>query len=804
MGGKRLVAFGAFFGATAGAVGALYYALLRRPLAQTGGAIHLSGLQRDVEIIRDRWGVPHIYAQDPRDLFFAQGFVHAQDRLFQMEFSRRLGAGRLAEVLGPLAIDVDRWLRVIGLRRVAEKEVALLGADAREWMFAYASGVNAFIDQGKLPVEFTLLRYRPERWQIADSLTWIKFMDWSLAVNWEAELLRAQLIARLGPERVAALDAPYPPSNPITLPAGFDWSHVGAGALTRAHAARSFSGPPTEAGLGSNNWAVDGSRTAGGAPLLASDMHLALTMPAIWYENHLCGGDFDVIGLSLAGAPGVVAGHNGRVAWSFTAGFADTQDLYVERLNPENRRQYEFEGAWHTAEVLREEIVIKGSQPVIEEVLITRHGPLIDGLSAEAGEPLALRWTALEPSDMAALLFEIACVRDCAGFHQALPRWSGPVLNAVYADVEGNIGYTLAGRMPLRAPGHDGRTPVPGWTGEYEWRGYVPFEHWPHALNPPDGVFITANAKPVGDDYPYFLGHSWGPGFRAARIAELLGDARELTVADFCRMQFDQKSVLARRVGEHLRRLESHIHYPLSNILENWSGDLSPDSPAAALYQVFIRRLLYNVLDAVWAEAGAPPDAHLADRFVGQGIHPLLSATSWDFGSNGRALVARWLDEPDAFPLENHSLDELMEISLREAAEYLQWRLGPEAQHWRWGALHQLTYAHPLGQVKPLDKLFNRGPYPVGGDDTTVWATSSYYHSLDTERMVGPVCRFVIDLSNLSQSCSLNAPGQSGQPGSSHYADRIQAWLVGDYHPLLYEREEIERQSEAILRLQSD
>ncbi len=782
-----------------GAVGALYYAMFRRPLAQTSGALRLSGLHQEAEIIRDRWGIPHIYAHNVHDLLFAQGFVHAQDRLFQMEFGRRLGAGRLAEVLGPPALDADRWMRVLGLRRVTENEVALLEQETRESLLAYASGVNAYLDRGRLPIEFSILRYRPERWQIADSLTWIKFMDWTLSVNWEAELLRAQLIAHLGPERTASLDGPYPQASPTTLSSDIDWKHIGAGALSRVKAARSYIGPPPEAGLGSNSWVVDGSRTTSGSPLLASDMHLFLGMPSIWYENHLCGDGYDVIGLSFAGLPGIVAGHNGRVAWSFTAGFPDTQDLYVERLNPENPHQYEFEGSWHDAEVFREEIAVKGKPSVVEEVVVTRHGPLIDGLVPdEASQPLALRWTALEPSDMATLIFDLPQIQDCTEFHALLRRWAGPAQNVVYGDVEGNIGYTLAGRMPVRVEGHDGRTPVPGWTGEYEWRGYVPFEDWPHVINPPGGMLVTANAKPVGDDYPYFLGHAWMPGFRAGRITELLRNAERLTVTDFCNTQFDQKSVLARRIGGHLRHLASKTGDPHLTIFQQWDGELSVDSPAAALYEVFIRRMLYNLYDGVVADSPAKP--HLIDRVAGKGPHPLLAATGF-YGYNGHALLVHLLDTPDSPLFQDRSLEDLMLQSLREAVEFLHWQLGPEADAWRWGDLHQLTYAHPLGQVKPLDKLFNRGPYPIGGDETTIWASGSYYHSLDCDNMVGPVCRFVVDLGDLSCSRSLNAPGQSGQPGSRHYADRIKSWFQGEYNPMLYRRQDVITHAEATLHL---
>jgi penicillin amidase len=782
-----------------GAAGALYYALFRRPLAQTSGAMNLGGLQYDAEIIRDRWGIPHIYAHDVGDLFFAQGFVHAQDRLFQMEFWRRLGAGRLAEVLGPAAVEADRWMRVLSLRRVAENEVALLGDQARRLMEAYASGVNAFIDRGKLPLEFTLLRYRPERWQIADSLTWIKFMDWSLSANWAAELAQAQLMAHLGAERTAQLDGPYPVANPTILSPDIKWDHIGAGALSRADAARPYTGPSAESGLGSNNWVVNASRAANGAPLLASDMHLSLALPSIWYENHLIGADYDVIGLSFVGIPGVIAGHNGHVAWSFTAGLADTQDLYVERLNPENPHEYEYQGKWYAAQVFREEIQVKGQAPVVEEVVVTRHGPLIDGLVPdETNEPVALCWPALEPAKMGELVFEMGRVKNCTEFHTTMERWTGPVQNAVYADVDGNIGYTLVGRVPRRVEGHDGQIPVPGWTGEYEWQGYIPFEHMPHVINPPEGMLVTANAKPVADGYPYYLGRSWLPGFRAARITELLGEAQKHTVGDFCRMQFDQHSALARRVGRHLARLESQVPELDGRLFEDWDGDLAPESATAAVYEVFIRRWLYNLFDTLVDRS--PQARRLADRFAGKGPHPLFAPNS-HYGPNGRMLLAHLLDHPDSPLFAERSRDDLTLTSLREAVAFLKWRLEPRVSCWRWGDLHQLTYAHPLGRGKVLERLFNRGPYPVGGDETTVWAMGASYHSLHDEGMVGPACRFVVDLGDLSRSRSLNAPGQSGQPGSEHYADRIQAWLTGDYHPLLYSRQDVVAQAEATLHL---
>jgi penicillin amidase len=294
------------------------------------------------------------------------------------------------------------------------------------------------------------------------------------------------------------------------------------------------------------------------------------------------------------------------------------------------------------------------------------------------------------------------------------------------------------------------------------------------------------------------LGHAWLPGFRAARIKELLSDAEGLSAADFCRVQFDQKSVLARRVGQHLGRLESELAHPRVELFKGWDGDLSPGSPAAAVFQVFVRRFLYNLFDTVSGDSTA--DHKMADRFVGKGPHPLLAPNGL-YGPNGRALLAHLLDSPDSLLFQRRPRDELMLQSLQEAVEFLQWKLGPCVHDWRWGDLHQLTYGHPLGQVKLLGRLFNRGPYPIGGDETTIWAMSSYYHNLDSERTAGPVCRFVVDLGDLSKSLCLNAPGQSGQPGSSHYADQIEAWHQGDYHRMLYDRQDVVAQAQARLYL---
>ena len=442
---------------------------------------------------------------------------------------------------------------------------------------AYANGVNAYLNTGPLPVEFFLLQYRPEPWIVADTLSWIKMMAWSLSVNWESEILRAHLVARLGPELAAELEPPQLPCWPYAIPPGVEYQRVGSNALERAAAARPFSGPSPYAGLGSNNWVIAGTKTLTGKPLLANDMHLGLTAPSVWYENHLVSNDYSVTGVTFPGIPGVISGHNGQVAWGYTNGFPDVQDIYLEHLKkqPDGSIQAEYNGQWEKIQILHEQIKIKNQKPVTEEVLITRHGPIINVLSPDfCGEqPLALRWTALEPDTMIRGLFSFMRARDCKELHEALKFWTTPVQNVVYADTGGNIGYTFAGKVPIRAKNR-GRLPVPGWTDEYEWTGYIPFDSLPHTENPAQGFIVTANNRVVSEDYPVQLDLEPIAGDRAQRISEMIMDnslrdgEEKIDIPFIRRMHFDQVSPSAK---EFIRRftqlsLPNSAHYPETDL----------------------------------------------------------------------------------------------------------------------------------------------------------------------------------------------------------------------------------------------
>ncbi len=773
----------------------------RRAAAYRSGVLRLPGLSAPVEVLRDRWGVPHIYARTTTDLTFAQGFVHAQERLWQMDFQRRLVSGRLAEVLGEAALPADRWMRILGMRRAAEAEAAVLAGEIGAYFQSYADGVNAFIARGPLPIEFTLLRYRPEPWTPTDSLTWTKMLAWSLSVNWESELLRAHLISRLGPERALELEPDSSAMGPCIVPPGVDYADIGAQAQEWLAAARPLAGPPAQDGLGSNAWVVAGSRTASGAPILANDLHQMMGAPAIWYENHLDGGDLHATGCSFPGVPGIIAGQNEHVAWGISGGFADVQDLYVEhlRLSPDGRIQYEYQEQWYDARVIRETIRVRGRPAEIQDVIITCHGPIINALAPDlSGEqPLALRWSSYEPETLAVAFHHMNRARNCREFREALRHFGAPCQNLVYADTAGNIGYTYAGRLPIRARG-DGRVPVPGWTGEYEWVGYVPFDELPHLHNPDKGYIVTANNRVVDGDYPYHVSCDFCSGDRAARICQMIEARERIDHAYTRRMQSDQVSLGGRVLAQHLGRLpvdEPDLAEVVA-LLRGWDGEVSADSAAAAVIELYGPNLLRLIL--------APRIGELAERYLGRGANPILADGSL-LGFRAWEWLQHLLSEPDShwFDLgQGETREEIMRRALRQTADQLAAALGPEPSGWAWGKLHTLHFCHTLSQVQPLDRLYNRGPYPVGGDYTTICATGNTQHNEQHQgAIIGANFLFVADLGDRRRCTSLLVPGQSAHPGSPHYDDQVPHWFEGNAHPTLLARADVEREAQAALYL---
>src|SRR5581483_1115392 len=531
-----------------------------------------------------------------------------------------------------------------------------------------------------------------------------------------------------------------------------------------------------------------------------------------WYENHLIAPDFEVTGVSMPGAPGVVIGHNADIAWGFTAAVPDTQDLYLEEFDPNDSKRYRYQDSWERATVEREEIQIKGERgPRLVEVVSTRHGPIITGLSPLAGgRAIALKWVAHEESGIHRAVLQLNRARDWESFRAALGDWSAPAMNVIYADRAGNIGYHLAGRVPIRARGI-GLVPVPGWSGEYEWTGTIPVEELPHAFNPPQHYLASANNVQVGASYPYFLSAETMNGFRVRRIVELLTAKDKLDAADFARIHVDQYcapakafcallAALAPALAERpeLAALGDPAQFAL-RALATWDHELGAESVPGALYeltQYFAQRRVF-----------APWLGDLIDHYLGVGYHPLLNPVILGRVDRTALIALEILERDEREWLKNESgraIDrvELLAGALADAIRYLQTTVGPDSSKWQWGAIHPVAFNHPLGAKKPLDKIFNRGPFPYGGDTNTVWQ-AAWVPKLPISAEGGFTAswRQIVELADWDASRGVHAPGQSGHPASPHYDDQIAAWRSGEYHPMLWSRARVEQHVEARLVL---
>jgi penicillin amidase len=702
---------------------------LRPTLPQTSGELRLDGLEGEVEVLRDRWGVPQIFAGNERDLFFAQGYVHAQDRLFQMEIQRRTGMGRLAELLGEDVLEFDLLFRTLNLPGIAHAAVDRASREILEILHSYTAGINAYLKTGPLPPELRLLRHEPEPWAPPDVAAWSLVMAWGLSTNWHSEMLRSP-------------GAAVPESR------------------------SSWSGPQTVPGGGSNNWAVAPSRSASDSALLASDPHLRLGIPGFWYELGLYAGRYRVVGATLPGAPGVLIGHNREIAWGVTAALTDVQDLYIERFHPDDPVLYSFRGEWRKAEVRQEEVKVRGRrEPVSHRVRTTVHGPVITDVTG-GGEELALRWATPEPDRMLESVLALNRAGSWREFLHALRHWSVPGQNFVYADRRGNIGYALAGPVPKRS-GHLGDRPVPGSGGRCEWEGYVPFDRLPKVLNPGSGHVSSANNPPYPGNHPDYIPGEYDPGYRARRIRRLLEGTDRHTLESFRRMQADLYSEPAHRLAGMLARIEPAEDVPpaLMRELESWDGHLTAGSRAGAVAGLALQRLIHR--------AGSGLAARPV-RLIDPAVRNLLLART------APQALRELKERPDA----NEALRELLSDTVSE----LRQRLGADPGRWRWGALHRADFPHTLGVVKPLGSLLNRTGYPVGGDAFTLWQAASVPEGDHYAVTTAPTYRQLIDTGDWENSRSLVVPGQSGNVASPHYDDALPFWLTARYRPMVFER----------------
>lgn len=775
---KRGVARAGLFAGAAGTgiaaatTAAAWHWLARRPLPKEEGTVELEGLEGRVRVRRDRWGVPHIEADAAHDLYFAQGFAHGQDRLWQMDFYRRVVRGLVAEMAGPEGLPIDRLIRTLGIRRVAEAEEAALDPRLRALLDRFCAGVNAAAANATArPFEMQLLRLRFEPWRPVDILSLGKLLAFGLSTNWERELLRADMVRTLGAELTARLDPTYPADNPVVSQEA--WSGDGLAIVEQIDAVRRSLGLAAEAS-GSNNWAVSGRLSATGSPLIAGDPHLPPSMPGIWYQVGLSHGGRTVRGASMPGMPGVYMGQNDDVCWTFTNVMADVEDLFVERVEGD---RYLFEGEWRQLEIVREEIPVKGREaPEAIDVRITHHGPIVnEALGADEAEPLALSWLALSEPTAFAGMFELLEISSGPELVAKLEGHTAPASNLIWADRHGSIGYKLIGRLPRRRGGCPD-LPKPGWTGEYEWEGTIPYAELPEVVDPASGYLVTANNRIVGDSYPHHITSEWLDGFRAKRIEQLLAESEEHDIEGFEAMQSDDLSLPGIEAARRLSMLHPRGQREISALerLRSWDGRLDPETIAGTIYQVFVLRLAREVARA------AIGDRDLCERYLDRADNGFTPHTTspWRWHSH---LMKLW-EEGDE-ELIGRPWDELVLEALAGALDDLGDRFGPDPEGWRWGRVHEMEFPHPLGEANGLlRRLLNRR-LRAGGAQETV--SQIAYDPNDPYRAVwAPSWRMVADPTDPERSRWQMFTGQSGHPASPHYDDLQPDWLDGRTQPM--------------------
>ncbi|GAA5201012.1 penicillin acylase family protein [Microbacterium jejuense] len=833
------------------AVGFVTYTV-QRSFPQLSGEITVTGLDDQVTVQRDALGVPTITADSSHDLFFAQGYVQAQDRFWEMDFRRHVTSGRLSELFGESQLGTDKFLRTLGWHAIAEQEVEALSDTERAYYEAYADGVNAYLadHQGAdASFEYAVLGlqnpdYEIEPWTPADSVAWLKAMAWDLRSNIESETERAVLASDYSEAQIDELYPGYPfDRNPVIVPkistvpalgtapdataegttdgategdaagdaagstdgstVGIEWTQVDS----VIEAVGELVGDAGE-GIGSNSWVVSGANTDTGKPLLANDPHLGASLPSVWHQIQLKCADvteacpFDVAGFSFSGLPGVVIGHNERVAWGFTNLTTDVTDLYLEKIQGDS---YWYDGALVPLETHTETFKVAGGDDVELEVRATANGPIVSGLTddfteiaenpyvgtggtvtappadAPEGEyAVSLRWTALQPGTTASAIFALNTAKDFDDFRGAAALFDVPAQNLIYADVDGNIGYQTPGKLPIRGAA-DGSMPQPGWSSAYAWQGYIPFEELPVSYNPEEGYIVTANNAIVGQDYPHFLTSDWDYGWRAARITELIERAiakGPVTADDLNAIQADNYSYIGMRLTAAYTDIETGDTRTDAalDLLQEWDAQASADSPAAAYASVLWDTLAQNVF-----EKGRENPAPLS----GQGrlflvMDSLLADDASPWWTNDELGVS--------------GMREMLKRSAIDAYERLEKAQGDNESRWNWGALHALPLNNgSFGEsgIAPIEWFFNRGPFPVGGGSSVVNATGWDLGSGDFATVTVPSMRMIVDLDDFDASRWNQLTGESGHAFHTNYTDQVESWQKAELSPWAFSKKAV-------------
>ncbi len=773
-GGKSISDICRADGITRGEFDAWWEAETRSRVPYHSGSL-AAAVSADVSIERDPWSIPHIFAGNDGDLFFAFGYAMAQDRLFQLDYLRRKSHGRLAEILGEDGLEPDTIARTVGFSRIAAAEWNEAGVGARTLVERFSAGINAFLSDtdSPLPIEFDLLDYKPEAWSPVDCYAIATELAYYLTVRFpiicgpdlarrtlgEGPLLEAFLQGEADEESILPPRS-YPKAESGSEPVG-----------------RTLSDP--NEGEGSNNWVLSGEKTASGRPLIASDPHIAFAAVSCWYEVHLSGGSFDVVGMAYPGVPAVIFGANRRVGWAITNNICSQRDLYQEKTDAGHPGAFLYDGAWEPVREIAETINVRGAEPVTKKITFSRNGPIVDELLPSAVRhtgPVSLRWMGTDNSGWLEALLAMDRAQSCDEFRESLQPWMVPTWSLLFADADGHIGYQAVGRIPLRDDWKLGYRE--GWNPEHQWRGLTPYEGMPRWSDPERGWIASANNRPAADDFPYSLYGCWSSGHRARRIRQMIEERDRLTPGDCADIHQDAKSLRAVECVPHVvsalgESANTRIEQAVSH-LSAWNGDMLPESVAASLFEVFFvqwsRRVVWERFDGGAAEflensAGGLASVLLADDTAG-----------WFHRSNRLDAIR------EAFQA---TLDELEE------------RLGSDIDSWKWGRLHKIQLRHVLGGRGDLGELFDCGNIPVRGNGITVCNTG---FDPNWGAPMGANYRLITDFSTSPPTFqAVDAQGQSGHVGGDHYCDQLNEWINGRYHPMEFEREKL--QTRATLEL---
>ncbi len=758
--------------------------------------VKIDGLKSEVSVFYDKYAVPHIYAKNQSDLLFVQGYIHAQERLWQMDLIRRAGEGRLSEIFGASTISYDRQLRVMGIKSIAKKIDQTLSKEDKFLLQYYADGVNAFIKEhkGKYPIEFDLLDYSPENWEPFHTLMISRLMAFELNISWHVDVTLGEIINRIGLEKAKEIFPTYPENAPVTIPFATNISSTNYKnsilALTDLvnidKSRRKFMGT-SGMHIGSNSFAVSAAKSTTGHALLASDPHLALASPAKWYEVHLVSNEINLHGMSLPGVPLVIIGNNKSIAWGLTNVMLDDTDFYIEEEDS-TKKNYFSNGKLIPYKFVNDSIFVKDSGFVSLNYRLSYHGPIINDihpiLKNEKAPPIAFRWSANDVTTEIHTIDQLSRATDWESFRAAVKNFKVPAQNFIYADAKGNIGFQLGGNIPIRSQNNP-TLPVNGNTTSNDWKGYVPFEELPSIYNPSQNYIASANNKTTARNFQYHISNLWEPPSRIQRIAEMLGGNEKVSPDLLQKIQNDQYSYFAKDLTKHIllayegETVEIHLQEVL-NYLKNWNFEIQATNVTPSIYAVFFNYLIKNTLHDEIGDNLLEGYQHLANIPLRVLINLLEKENS------------EWFDNVNTDEVETKN--DIIKKSMNDAISYLEKKLGSDIKMWQWGKLHTLTFKHPIGGEPPFGILFNVGPYSISGDGTTV-NNGEYSFNHPYEMNLGPSMRRVIDFGNMDKLQTIITTGQSGQPLSDHYNDQVLMWLNGKYKTTTMNKATIEKEA---------